>query len=199
MPDIVVLPQILVTLRATIVAQVMNECLEKCGIPNCEKGLHKGIIDKHAIERITVKFWGSKRVHRGKFERVLKGRLIFYIDWKNLECCVTTDSDSILRALDSDKPFFMQLDPNLANVFESFVKTVKTKLNIESTEATVALRPEYKEDDKTLEDIKKFLGMPNVNREPYVEDTSAFDKLGYELKVASKNLPISMAMWLKND
>ena len=192
MPDLELLPpnveitsDLNLRVRVRVLAQVLLELFEGCGVTNFDETLKKGIIDYHIFERITLSFINCKNV--------IKGEIDFCIDWNALELSAKTNNDiTLLQKLDVNKLISRQLDPNMCRELFDFVERLKGKHEIVRTRTTFSYRNEYKDNDENYKQTMAFLG--HSISKSYEKETSDFN---LELEAVFKGLEDSLRVIMR--
>lgn len=175
-PNVDITSDLNLKMRIRVLAQVILDLMEGCGVKNCEKSLKRGIIDKSIIEGIIISFVDDNKVVRGEIQ--------FCIDWAKLEFLAQTNEGiTIIERLDMNKILAPQLDPVLCTELFNFVEKLKKKYNIVRTKTTFEYRKEYRETEEILNKTMAYL--QHVQGERLEKDTK---DLNYELKVAFQGL-----------
>ena len=175
-PDIDITPDLNLKIRIRILAQVILDLAEGCGVTDCEESIKRGIIEQPIVEDITLSFIDTNNVVRGE--------VIFCIDWEKLEFLAQTNEGiTVIERLDLNKLLAPQLDPVLCTELFNFVKRLKKKYNIIRTKSSYGYRKRYRETDEIYNNTRKY--MKHVKGEVLEKDTRDFN---YELKVAFQGL-----------
>ncbi len=175
-PDIDITPDLNLKIRIRILAQVILDLAEGCGVTDCEESIKRGIIEQPIVEDITLSFIDTNNVVRGE--------VIFCIDWEKLEFLAQTNEGiTVIERLDLNKLLAPQLDPVLCTELFNFVKRLKKKYNIIRTKSSYGYRKRYRETDEIYNNTRKY--MKHVKGEVLEKDTKDFN---YELKVAFQGL-----------
>lgn len=175
-PDTDITSDLNLKIRIRILAQVILDLAEGCGATDCERSIKRGIIERPIIEDITLSFIDN--------DNVVKGEVIFSIDWEKLEFLAQTNEGiTIIERLDLNKLLAPQLDPELCAELFNFVKRLKNKYNIMRIESSYGYRKKYRETDEIHNSTREYMG--HVKCEVLKKDTKDFN---YELKVAFQRL-----------
>jgi len=175
-PDVDITPDLNLKIRIRILAQVILDLAEGCGVTDCEESIKRGIIEQPIVEDITLSFIDASNVVRGE--------VIFRIDWEKLEFLAqTNDGITVIERLDLNKLLAPQLDPVLCTELFNFVKRLKKKYNIVRSKSSYGYRKRYRETDEIYDNTRKY--MRHVKGEVLEKDTKNFN---YELKVAFQGL-----------
>lgn len=175
-PDVDITPDLNLKIRIRILAQVILDLAEGCGVTDCEESIKRGIIEQPIVEDITLSFIDASNVVRGE--------VIFRIDWEKLEFLAqTNEGTTVIERLDLNKLLAPQLDPVLCTELFNFVKRLKKKYNIVRTKSSYGYRKRYRETDEIYDNTRKY--MRHVKGEVLEKDTKDFN---YELKVAFQGL-----------
>lgn len=175
-PDVDVTPDLNLKIRIRVLAQVILDLANGCGVTDCEKSIRKGIIEKSIIEDITLSFIDDKNV--------IKGEIVFCIDWEKLEFLAQThEGITIIDKLDLNKLLAPQLDPVLCAELFNFVKRLKNKYNIVRSKSSYSYRKIYNENETIYNTTMKYMNHTlNEKLEKNTKD------LNYELKTAFQGL-----------
>lgn len=175
-PDVDITPDLNLKIRIRILAQVILDLAEGCGVTDCEESIKRGVIEKPIIEEITLSFIDDNNIVRGE--------VIFHIDWEKLEFLAKTNEGiTVIERLDLNKLLAPQLDPVLCEELFNFVKRLKKKYNIVRTNSYYDYRKKYKETDEINSNTMKY--MKHIHGEALEKDTKDFN---YELKTAFQGL-----------
>jgi hypothetical protein len=175
-PDVDITPDLNLKIRIRILAQVILDLAEGCGVTDCEDSIKRGIIEQPIIEDITLSFIDDSNV--------VKGEVIFHIDWEKLEFLAQTNEGiTVIERLDLNKLLAPQLDPVLCTELFNFVKRLKKKYNIIRTKSSYDYRKKYNETDEINNNTMKY--MRHIKGEILEKDTKDFN---YELKAAFQGL-----------
>lgn len=175
-PDIDITPDLNLKIRIRVLAQVILDLANGCGVTDCEESIRKGIIEKSIIEDITLSFIDDKNVVRGE--------IIFCIDWEKLEFLAQTNEGiTIIDKLDLNKLLATQLDPVLCAELFNFVKRLKAKYSIIRSKSSYGYRKRYTENETIHNKTREYLNhVPSENLEKNTKE------LNYELKTAFQGL-----------
>ncbi len=185
-PEVELTPDINLKIRAKILGQVLLELLKSCGATDCKDTIKKGIIERYIIEEITISFINK--------DKVIKGQVVFCIDWKKLEFLAKTNEGIvILNHLDLNKLISKQLDPVFCSELSNYVIKLKRKYNIKTINTTYKYRDLYRSTDEVHEKTRKYLG--HVCSDILEKDTTDFN---YELKAAFLGLDGYLNIYMRN-
>lgn len=175
-PDMDIDPDLNLKIRIRVLAQVILDLANGCGVTDCEKSIRKGIVEKAIIENITLSFIDNKNV--------IRGEVVFSIDWEKLEFLAQTNEGiTIIDKLDVNKLLAPQLDPVVCAELFNFVKRLKNKYNIVRSESSYVYRKRYVENEIIYDETRKYMG--HTQREKLEKNTK---DLNYELRVAFQGL-----------
>ncbi len=172
-PDIEISSDINVKLRIRILSQVLYELTDLCGY-SCVEYIRKGIFDRQIIEKITLSFFDSNDI--------IKGEIIFKIDWDKFEFNAMTGEDVIiLQNIDINRLVSPQLDPVLYNTLKQHVIRLKKTYGIVKVWPYFNYRTKYNANKDVL---NAYLGLIN-NYETPKRDEKA---MNYDLQVTFQGL-----------
>lgn len=175
-PELDITPDLNLKIRIRVLAQVILDLAEGCGVTDCEDSIKRGIVDKSIVENIMISFVDDKKV--------IKGQIIFCIDWEKLEFLAQTNEGiTIIERIDMNKLLAPQLDPVLCTELFNYVQRLKTKYNIVRTKTSYEYRKKYRETEEIHNKTRAY--MHHVKGELLTKDTTAFN---YELKAAFQGL-----------
>lgn len=175
-PDVDITPDLNLKIRIRVLAQVILDLANGCGVTDCEESIRKGIIEKSIIKDITLSFIDDKNV--------IRGEIVFCIDWEKLEFLAQTNEGiTIIDKLDLNKLLAPQLDPVLCAELFNFVKRLKEKYNIVRSKSYYGYRKMYTKNDDIYKKTMSYMG--HVTGERLEKDTK---DLNYELKAAFQGL-----------
>lgn len=175
-PDVDITPDLNLKIRIRVLAQVILDLANGCGVTGCEESIRKGIIEKSIIQDITLSFIDGKNVVRGE--------IVFFIDWEKLEFLAQTNEGiTIIDKLDLNKLLAPQLDPVLCTELFNFVKRLKNKYNIVRSKSSYGYRKIYTENETIHDKTRKY--MNHIPGEKLEKNTK---ELNYELKTAFQGL-----------
>lgn len=175
-PDVDITSDLNLKIRIRVLAQVILDLANGCGVTDCEESITKGIIEKSVIKDITLSFIDH--------QNVVRGEIVFCIDWEKLEFLAQTNEGiTILDKIDLNKLLAPQLDPVLCTELFNFVKRLKVKYNIVKSKSSYGYRKIYTENETIHNKTREYMNhVPSEKLEKNTKD------LNYELKVAFQGL-----------
>jgi len=169
-------PDLNLKIRIRTLAKVLYDLTDVCGV-KCETDIKKGVLDRQIVDRITVCFFDKSGV--------VKGEIIFQIDWNKLEILAKTDKDAtLLNKIDFNRLVAPQLDQALYLTLKTHVDRLKKEHVIEKARAHYHYRSEYNANTEVFNQTMQYMGHDN-NYKPPQRDIRA---MNYELKVAFQGL-----------
>ncbi len=175
-PELDVTPDLNLKIRIRVLSKVLYELTNVCGA-NCSDDIERGILNKQIINKITISFFDV--------EDVIRGQIIFLIDWDKLEFSAKTNQDvTLLKSIDINRLVAPQLDPELYNILKVHVDKLKTKYHIERVQLYFDYRTQYKKDKKVYENTMAYLH----HTDKYETPKKSINSLSYELQTAFQGL-----------
>ena len=175
-PELEVTPDINLKIRVRVLAQVLFDLTDACGV-DCTESIQKGVLDKQIVDRITVSFFDANNV--------IKGEVIFQIDWDKMEFLAKTNEDvTLLQSIDFTRLVAPQLDQPLYAVLFRHVERLKEVHEIVRVKSYYHYRTKYNVNTNAFTAAMEYMGHSN-NYEPPKRDVSA---MNYELQAVFQGL-----------